>query len=480
MYPKKLHVFLALGFLHTTFAKPITPDSVCISPGLACEASDDTCCTGYKCTPTSSSEAAYCVINPVRKVPFIMPMPGQASNFEFMDRHHLTPSENDQHPGCVVLGGICHPDSPSNMACCLDSTCEQLGGRNYCVETARPSLIRRDRTTCGNPDVCSMDEHCCDGNACQKSYGNGWLGKCEPVDPEPKRTPCYSYLDCPAPFRCSHIDPGSWEGHCTAPEHHEGHYINRRDHEQGYHEQGYHDMEEVVETEQAAPTRKIFPALPQEDCREEGCPCYYSSPCTMGICDNYNEWMIGKCRTFRPGEAVDLQPGFPIDTLYCNVPPCFCNKWFDHCWKGACDHLNRAGYGTCRWFRPTEEPRMHRTLSYECTAVGCVCDGPGWPCVDSRCVIKGGNMYGRCRRFDINGRMLYTRSELPVTGFVEEEYIGTEEGAEMTGGMELPKVQNVDGHMSYNTEYYETHDTWGRYPAQLRDQMRGHVAEHDG
>ena len=213
----------------------------------------------------------------------------------------------------------------------------------------------------------------------------------------PMDSPCYP--DIPTKF-CpdSHCDPmGGFNPLPWSPGSAERPLLNRRDMEAMQHNEGKKKTE--------------FPKYPTAWCTQEGCPCYYSSPCEMGVCDNYDERLIGKCRKFRPGEGDDLQPGFPIDMVRCTYTGCPCNKWYDHCWKGACDGVNRPGFGKCRPFHPMEEPRNNRKTSEDCTDVGCVCDGEHFPCKNSQCVIKGVNKYGRCRRFDFNGNLLHTRQE---------------------------------------------------------------------
>ncbi|KAF8451201.1 hypothetical protein BDZ91DRAFT_853386 [Kalaharituber pfeilii] len=408
---KALFVILLL-FLLTNHAscKPIadnsnSPGTTCVSPGLSCELSEHTCCAGYSCVPSQTSDDAYCAM--ARK-PFIMASPGSITTQpRFMGRD-LSSLENTnfQQQDCTPLGSPCDPTAP--LACCLDSSCLQLEGNHYCVEERRKGIEKRDTNgadKCGNPSICSIDEHCCHDHRCQKHHPDTWLGTCVPVGYMQRREEeivCQSYHDCPIGYQCSHRESGTWNGVCAAPEKQDGWLINRRD-------------EEAIQKEEQSeePERKkiVFPEYPTEWCVQEGCPCYYTSPCEMGICDNYDERMIGKCRKFRPGEGDNLQPGFPIDTLVCTYTGCPCNKWHDHCFNGACDGLNRAGYGKCRPFRPQEEPRNNRKINEACKDVGCACDRADYPCKNSRCVVVGKNKYGRCRRFDESEKMLYTRQE---------------------------------------------------------------------
>ena len=274
-------------------------------------------------------------------------------------------------------------------------------------------------------------------------------------------TRCQAHQDCSHNFVCLYPDQWSLSGLCIAPEQYHGLFVKPRDsrsvhqeeknmgnhHKREYANQnpcssvwdtecceGDHcdlmggfnplpwssnsaehplinqrDMEAVQQKEEKKNLK--FPEYPTTWCTQEGCPCYYSSPCEMGICDNYDARLIGKCRKFRLGEGGDLQPGFPIDMVRCTYTGCPCNKWYDHCWKGACDGVNRPGFGKCRPFHPMEEPRNNRKTSEDCTDIGCVCDGEDFPCKNSQCVIKGVNKYGRCRRFDFNGNLLHTRQE---------------------------------------------------------------------
>lgn len=291
--------------------------------------------------------------------------------------------ENPQKRGagqkqCIPMGFACCPDILTR--CCPDSVCQKFfaGGSFYCVDklTAEywESKVKTETKLCEyanqNPGSCVWDIECCEGYHCHW-LGSQLKGHCDPIGGS---------------------NPLPW-----SPDSAERPLINQRDMESVQQKEGKKTLE--------------FPEYPTSWCTQEGCPCYYSSPCEMGICDNYDERLIGKCRKFRPGEGDDLQPGFPIDMVRCTYTGCPCNKWYDHCWKGACDGVNRAGFGKCRPFHPIEEPRNNRKISEDCTDVGCVCDGEYFPCKNSQCVIKGVNKYGRCRRFDLNRNLLHTRQE---------------------------------------------------------------------
>jgi len=444
-------------------------DPACISPGIPCDPSGQSCCPGYQCTQTLVNEKSYCI--QAERPQFIMARSGffsgpppQFMGMNTMPSDILLKDVNAEGETCKQFTH-CDLSAPE---CCGDFICRGTETENtYCVVKPKPEEYgtkKNCRIEGDNGYQCIFPEDCCEGYYCQKypfntphtprclpvdlsfrlpytenarwdtrsvHFGEGFpscqssldcqpgydcsqQGKCFPAAASDYSTvfgphdqalsvekrgsiACQSYRDCPVGYRCSHDEEGAWGGVCTAPEEHYGWLINRKD-------------SEILQKEKEKKASE-FPELPVIWCTQEGCPCYFSSPCEMGVCDGYDEHMIGKCRKFRPGEGDDLQPGFPIDTLRCTYTGCPCNKWYDHCWNGACDGMNRPGFGKCRPFSPMEEPKNNRQISRECTDVGCVCDGDGFPCKNSQCIIKGVNRYGRCRRFDSNGKMLHTRQE---------------------------------------------------------------------
>lgn len=435
------------------------PDSVCILPGISCDPSGQACCPGYQCIQTSASERAYCV--QTERPPFIMARSGtfsgpppQFMGMDTMPSDVLPRGANVEEETCKQFTH-CNLSAPE---CCGDLICRGTKTEDtYCVVKPKPEEYGTKKSCrIDGDDGCISPEDCCEGYYCQKYPTNtGHTPRCLPVDLPLRKwdarsvylreevtcqssldcqpgndcsqqgkcfsvTPnghptvfaphdktlsiktrgeniaCQSYLDCPDGYRCSHDKEGARDGVCKALGEYHGWLINRRD----------------PKLVQKGKEKEFeFPEFPTSWCTQEGCPCYISSPCEMGICDNFDERIIGKCRKFRPGEGDNLQPGFPIDTVRCTYTGCPCNKWYDHCWNGACDGMNRPGFGRCRPFAPMEEPRNNRQISEGCTGVGCVCDGPDFPCKNSQCIIKGVNKYGRCRRFDPNGQILHTRQE---------------------------------------------------------------------
>lgn len=455
-----IHILsLAILFVSLGSCTPIVdkvPDSACILPGIPCDLSGQACCPGYQCIQISANGKAYCV--QTERTPFIMARSGlfsgpppQFMGMDTIPSDVLPRGTNAEEETCRHFTH-CDLSAPE---CCGDLICRGTKTEDtYCVVKPKPEEYgtkKNCRIERDNGYQCTSPEDCCEGYYCQKyptnirhtprclpvnlllyyvrsvhlredvtscqssldcqpGYDCSQQGKCSPAVPNNHPTAFVPdgkalsiktrgeniVCDCPDDCRCSHDKEGTWDGVCTAPGEHHGWLINRRDPEMVHKEKG-------KEFE--------FPELPTSWCTQEGCPCYMNSPCEMGICDNFDERMIGQCRKFRPGEGVDLQPGFPIDMVRCTYTGCPCSKWYDHCWNGACDGLNRPGFGRCRPFSPMEEPRNNRQISEGCTGVGCVCDGRGFPCKNSQCIIKGVNKYGRCRRFDSNGQMLHTRQE---------------------------------------------------------------------
>lgn len=433
-------------------------DSACIPPGIPCDLSGQACCPGYECTQTLVTKKAYCV--QTKGPPFIMARSGFFSGphpqFMGMDTIPLDILSRD----ASAKEEDCKQFTNCNLAapeCCGDLICRGTRAEDsYCVVKPKPTEYGT-KTNChieGNNDhQCTSAEDCCKGYYCQRYPSNlRHAPKCLPVDqpfhllytkmatgdthfggeatscqssldcqpgydcsqqgscspaapifaPHDKTTSiktrgedisCQSYRDCPDGYRCSSSNDkdGVRDGVCTAVREHYGWLVSRS------------NSEIVQEFE--------FPELPTSWCTQESCPCYLSSPCEMGRCDNFDERLIGKCRKFRPGEGADLQPGFPIDTVRCTYTGCPCSKWYDHCWNGVCDGLNRPGFGKCRPFSPMEEPKNNRLISAGCTDVGCVCDRGNFPCKNSQCIIRGVNKYGRCRRFDSFGNVLHARQE---------------------------------------------------------------------
>ncbi|KAF8417345.1 hypothetical protein EV426DRAFT_578229 [Tirmania nivea] len=346
-------------------------DSACIPPGIPCDQSGQACCPGYQCIQTSVNEKAYCV--QTERPPFIMARAGffsgpppQFMGMNTMPTDILPRDANAEGETCKQFTH-CDLSAPE---CCGDLICRGTNTEDaYCVVKPKPEEYGTKKN-CGiegdNGHQCISPEECCEGYYCQKYPSNTrYTPRCLPVDlsfrlaytraldarsmhfreevtscqssldcqpgydcsqqgkcfpaaasdhptvfaPHEKTVSikargenivCQSYRDCPDDYRCSHGKEGTWDGVCMPSGEHHGWLVNRGN-------------SKIVQKEKEKKEFE-FPEFPTTWCTQEGCPCYISSPCEMGICDSYDERMIGKCRKFRPGEGDDLQPGFPIDT----------------------------------------------------------------------------------------------------------------------------------------------------------------------
>ncbi|KAF8454730.1 hypothetical protein BGX38DRAFT_1328341, partial [Terfezia claveryi] len=321
-------LFVSLGFCTPIVDK--VPDSACILPGISCDPSGQACCSGYQCIQTSASEKAYCVR--AERPPFIMARSGffsgpppQFIGMDTMPSDVLPRDANVEEETCKQFTH-CNLSAPE---CCGDLICRGTKTEDtYCVVKPKPEEYgTKKNCRINGDDGCISPEDCCEGYYCQKYPTNTHhTPRCLPVDLPPRtwfarsvylregvtcqssldcqpggeNIACQSYLDCPDDYRCFHDKEGTRDGTCMAPGEHHGWLINRRDPKM---------------VQKAKEKEFEFPEFPTSWCTQEGCPCYISSPCEMGICDNFDERIIGRCRKFRPGEGDDLQPGFPIDTV---------------------------------------------------------------------------------------------------------------------------------------------------------------------